>query len=470
MIMTSTGAEISYGELDRRSRALAASLRRAGLDHGDTVAVVSENRLEWAEIIWAAARAGLDFHLGGHELAAMLTACEARLLITSRTCRDDADAAVSSLPDDIVVWDIDNCESYDRLTAGRDGDVRLIDATLGGRVMFSSGTTGSPKAVRHRPDRAEHPRHAAPHLGEYTELFSLGPDSIYLSPAPIYHTAPFRFVFAVMQLGGTVVCMERFDAADALTALSRYRITHAQFVPTMLLRMMKLCGGRERAADDVSSLRVAITGAAPCPPALKDRVREQWGPVLHELYGASEGYGNTHIGPMEAVQRRGSVGRAIRGRIHITDADGNRLPPGQDGIVWFEGGGQGSALGLLRTVGDVGHLDRDGYLYLTGRANQIIVSGGVNIHPQEVEQSLALHPAVDDVAVVGTPDAEYGEAVTAYVVLNQAMPHADTIEDELIQYCRARLAHYKCPRRIVAVATLPRGDNGKMYTSLIDRG
>lgn len=475
MVMASTGIEISYAELDRRSRALAASLRRAGLDHGDTVAVVCENRLEWAEIIWAAARAGLDiapinFHLGDHELAAMLIACEARLLITSRACRDDADAAVASLPNGIVVWDIDDCESYDRLIAGTDGEVYLIDEILGGRVMFSSGTTGSPKAVRHRPDRVVHPRHAAPHLGEYTELFSLGPDTIYLSPAPIYHTAPFRFVFAVMQLGGTVVCMERFDAAEALTALSRYRISHAQFVPTMLLRMMKLCDDIERTADDVSALRVAITGAAPCPPALKDRVHGQWGPVLHELYGASEGYGNTHIGPMEAVQRRGSVGRAIRGRIHITDADGNRLPPDEDGVVWFEGGGQDSALGLLRTVGDVGHVDRDGYLYLTGRANQIIVSGGVNIHPQEVEQLLALHPAVDDVAVLGTPDPEYGEVVTAYVVLNPAMVHADTIDDVLIDYCRLRLAHYKCPRQVVVVAALPRGDNGKMYKALIGRG
>lgn len=471
MVMAGSGESITYAELERRSRGLAGSLYRLGLRRGDTVAVVSENRVEWAEIIWAAARAGLDiapvnFHLGSGELAAMLVACEARVVVASGECHADVESAISALPEGAMIVDLDDEHAYESLVMATGEDYELVSEVLGGRVMFSSGTTGTPKALRHRPTRAIHPRDAMPHLGEYTELFGLDDASVYLLPAPAYHTAPFRFLFAVMQLGGTVVCMERFEAAHTLAAIARYGVTHAQFVPTMLLRMLRLPAA-ERAAVDVSSLRVAITGAAPCAPELKDRIHDWWGPVLHELYGASEGYGNTHIGPLEARDRRGSVGRAIRGRIHITDAGGNRLRSGMEGVIWFEGGGQGSSLGLLQTVGDVGHVDDDGYLYLTGRANQIIVCGGVNIHPQEVEEMLALHPAVEDVAVLGTPDSEYGEVVTAYVVLKSARPASEPIGDELIDYCRARIAHYKCPRRVIVVSTLPRGENGKMYRRLI---
>jgi rifampicin phosphotransferase len=473
MIMAESGHGITYADLDRRSRALAVLMRRSGLRSGDTVAVVSENRLEWAEIVWAAARAGLDlaplnFHLGSGELAAMLSACDARAVFCSPDCRLGVEEAAAAQANELVLWCLDGSldGGYGSLLASVDEP--LVCEILGGRVMFSSGTTGSPKAIRHR-SMTVHPRDAAPHLGEYTGLFDMDNDSVYLSPAPIYHTAPFRFVFAMTQLGATVVCMERFDAANALDAMQRYGVTHAQFVPTMLLRMDAL-GEQEKAQADLSALRVAITGAAPCPPELKDRMLSWWGPVLHELYGASEGYGNTHIGPEEAAQHRGSVGRAVRGRIRITDGDGSLLPVGHDGVIWFEDGTQNSADGdAWRTVGDLGHLAEDGYLYLVGRANQIIVCGGVNIHPLEVEGVLALHPAVLDVAVVGRPHPEYGEIVVAYVVPRVGDADGSALATDVINYCRDRLAHYKCPREVYSVTELPRGDNGKMYSRLLAR-
>lgn len=468
-VMAGSGLTISYGELDRRSRALAVLLRQSGLRPGDTVAIVSENRLEWGEMIWACARSGLDiapvnFHLGDGEIAVMLEACQARVVISSAACRVAVEAAIAQLGGSAPLVELG--AEYEAGLAAVDPDEALERETLGGRVMFSSGTTGAPKAVRHR-GAAGPPRDFEPALGEYTTLFGLTPDTVYLSPAPIYHTAPIRFVFAVLQLGGTVVCMERFDARTALQAMADHGVTHAQFVPTMLLRIDRL-PAEVKAAVDLSRLQAVMTGAAPCPPELKQRLKDWWGPTLHELYGASEGYGNTHIGPEEAAERPGSVGRALRGIIHITDAEGNELPIGQEGVIWFEGGTQrtpGDA--EWRTVGDIGRLDEDGYLYLTGRANQIIVCGGVNIHPMEVENLLSMHPAVADVAVLGNPDEEYGEVVWAYVV--PTGPADEGLRVDLIAHCRDRLAHYKCPREVIFVEELPRGDNGKMYTRLLER-
>jgi acyl-CoA synthetase (AMP-forming)/AMP-acid ligase II len=401
-----------------------------------------------------------------------------RAPVVSRACAALADielVLVLGPLSDSVRWPAGIAVEYETALASVNQDVPLKRELMGGRVMFSSGTTGAPKAVRHSAPPA-HPKDAPPHLGEYTELLRLSADSVYLSPAPTYHTAPFRFVFAVLQLGGTVVCLESFDAVVALEAVERYRVTHAQFVPTMLKRLHDLAEP-VKDAYDVSSIRVALTGAAPCPPELKKRMIDWWGPVVHELYGASEGYGNCHIGPEEALARPGSVGRALRGTIHITDSEGNELPAGEDGTVWFEGA---SALERnaevpadagrsgWRSVGDVGHVDDDGYLYLTGRANQVIISGGVNIHPQESENLLGIHPAVADVAVAGIPDSEFGEIVAAYVVPRDGVPQ-EGLAEELIGYCRSAIAHFKCPKVVFMVDELPRGENGKMYTRLLRR-
>ncbi|MDO3402767.1 AMP-binding protein [Mycolicibacterium neoaurum] len=466
-IMAGSGAMITFGELETRSRAMSVLLADAGLGRGDTLAVVAENRLEWAEIVWAAARTGIDiapinYHLGPDEVRAMLAACAARAVVFSQSCWTTVETALSGLDTRIITWVIGGYEEQLAAAASRSAPREV----LGGRVMFSSGTTGTPKALRH-PGPAVHPRDAPPHLGEYTQRFALGSETVYLSPAPMYHTAPFRFTFAMTQLGATVVCMERFDPGSALDAIGEYRVTHAQFVPTMLLRMAALPAERTSAVD-VSSLTVAITGGAPCPPELKDRILSWWGPVLHELYGASEGYGNTHIGPAEAQQRRGSVGRPVRGSVYVTDAAGLALPAGAEGMVWFRGGSQAGD-DEVRTVGDIGYVDDAGYLYLTGRGNQIIICGGVNIHPQAAEDVLIVHPAVCDVVVVGKRDAEYGEIPVAYVVPRVVGPDAEILADDLLAYCRDRLAHFKCPREITFVPALPRGDNGKMYKRLLER-
>lgn len=489
MIMAGSGAMITHAELDRRSNQLARALRDAGLAVDDTVAVVAENRLEWAELIWATQRSGLCIapiqrHLGADVLADVLADSEVRAVITTSAHAGTVRAALDRLPRIPLRLCIDGAPGFDDYAATLDrcSDTPVPDERLGSRMMFSSGTTGRPKGIRHpRPDL--HPGEAPPHLGGYTDLFDLTADTVYLSPAPIYHTAPFRFVLAVLQLGGTVVCQESFDAEGALAAIERYEVTHAQFVPTMLTRMLRL-PAPIRAAADLSSLRVAITGAAPCPAELKRRIMEWWGPVLHELYGASESYGNCHIGPSDALERPGSVGRALVGRIHILDpddGDGPDLPVGDVGQIWFEGtqpfryrGDEAKNRAARNergwsTVGDLGRLDGDGFLYLVGRRDHVIISGGVNVHPQQAEDLLAGHPAVADVAVIGVPDDDLGQRVHAIVVPVPGAVAGPELGEALLAFARAGLPRPGCPRSIEFVRTLPRGENGKLYKRMLSQ-
>lgn len=476
MIMAETGQSISYAELDRRSVQLARVFDQYGLAPDAVVAVACENRTEWAEMMWAAARSGrslapVNWHLGAQELAEVLRASGAALLLAGPVSHA-AVREIDDLPPTLALDGDGEFDDYHAATEAMPWSSLPVER-LGGRMMFSSGTSGTPKGILH-PGSGIHPGDAEPHLGPYTELMSLDGDTVYLSPAPTYHTAPFRFVFAVTQLGGTVVSLGRFDPEVAVRAIDRYRVTHAQFVPTMLLRMLRL-PEEAKTRHDLSSLRVAVTGGAPCPHELKRRLMAWWGPVLHELYGASESYGNCHIGPHEVTDHPGSVGRALTGTIHITDDEGVELPAGEIGTVWFEGAGSFSYRGDQgktgtsihpsgwRTVGDVGYLDDERYLYLTGRRDQLIISGGVNIHPQEAEDVLALHPSVEDVAVFGVPDEEYGQIVAAVAAPARGAAPGPELAAELIGYCRDRLARYKCPRVVQFASELPRGDNGKLY-------
>ncbi|MWA03194.1 AMP-binding protein [Actinomadura sp. LD22] len=492
MIMGESGARMTYAELDRRSVQLARWFDAQGLAADATVAVICENRVEWAEMIWAVTRSGrccapVNRNLGPAETAEVLRAAGASAALISRSRADALGETLGGVPGlrRTLVIDGDGGGARDA-AGGYQAEVAAMPADplprerLGGRMMFSSGTTGTPKGIRHAGADV-HPDEAPPHLGGYTDLFALDGDTVYLSPAPIYHTAPFRFVLAVTQLGGTVVCLERFDAVRALEAIEKYRVTHAQFVPTMLRRLVRLPDEVKRRYD-LSSLRVAITGAATCPPELKLQIMDWWGPVLHELYGASESYGNCHIGPAEMARRPASVGRALRGTIHITGEDGAELAAGRVGTVWFEGTQRFEYRGDAaktrdsvhprgwRTVGDMGYLDEDGYLYITGRRDHMIISGGVNIQPQEAEDVLAGHPGVEDAAVIGVPDDEYGAVVKAVVVAAGDAAPREELAAELIGYCRDRLAHYKCPRSVDFVDSLPRGENGKLYKNrLLER-
>jgi fatty-acyl-CoA synthase len=343
-------------------------------------------------------------------------------------------------------------------------------------MLYSGGTTGRPKGIkRPLPENAvDGP--PEPVLGVLAAMYGIGPDTIYLSPAPIYHTVPTVFCHLVTSLGGTVVMMSRFDAVGALEYMQNYEVTHAQFVPTMFVRMLKL-PEEQRQGFDLSKLRTAIHAAAPCSVEVKTAMLDWWGDIVHEYYGSTEGAGVTFIGPTEWRGRPGSVGRAAVGVVRICDDAGNLVPTGVDGTVYFERdtpvfeyhnapevtrAGQHPEHPTWTTVGDVGHLDADGYLYLTDRKNFMIISGGVNIYPQEVENCLIAHPAVLDVAVIGVPDPEMGQSVKAVV---QPTPDVETgpeLERELIEFVRERIAHFKVPRSVDFDPELPRTPAGKL--------
>jgi acyl-CoA synthetase (AMP-forming)/AMP-acid ligase II len=309
-------------------------------------------------------------------------------------------------------------------------------------------------------------------------LYGASADSIYLSPAPNYHAAPLRFIMSMLRLGATCVVMEKFDAIQALQLIERHRVTHSQWVPTMFVRMMKL-SEEERARFDVSSLTCAIHAAAPCPVPIKQQLIEWWGPIVHEYYAGTEANGFTAINSEEWLAHKGSVGRPLRGEVHIVGEDGSELPLGEPGAIYFGGGGtfeyhndpektaQSYNEQGWSTLGDIGYLDEEGYLYLTDRTANMIISGGVNIYPQEAENLLVTHPKVVDAAVFGVPNPDFGEEVKAVVQLAPGCEAGPELERELITYCEAQLARLKCPRSIDFERELPRHPNGKLYKRLL---
>lgn len=478
-VMGSGGESLTYGRLDTRSNQLAHFLRARGVRRGGPLVIVMENRIEWPVVVAAGMRAGLyvtpvNWHLTVAELTALLAEAlggdAPGAVVTSATCAEAVAEVLDRLGcgDRVAALCVDDpppgFTSFEDALAGRP-ETPIADERLGARVLYSGGTTGRPKAFRQRLIDV-HPADAPARHGALAEKLGLGADTVFLSPAPNYHAAPFTFQLMVMSAGGTVVCLERFDPEAALAAIDRHRVTHSQWVPTMLLRLLRL-------PDDVKARyvlrdhRVAVTSGAPCSAQLKEDVMRWWGPILHEYYGASEGYGHTYVSPEEALARPGTVGRPLSGRVHITDERGEVLPPGRVGKVWFEpaataaysndGDGEPVHRDGWRSVGDLGSLDEDGYLYLSGRESHTIISGGVNIYPVEIEDVLTAHPRVLDAAVIGTPDPEFGERVTAVVEAS-----GEVSEEELIEWCRERLARFKAPKRVVFVDGLPRLPTGKL--------
>jgi acyl-CoA synthetase (AMP-forming)/AMP-acid ligase II len=349
----------------------------------------------------------------------------------------------------------------------------------GREMLYSSGTTGRPKGVRKPLPRTLLGDPSSPPVQIARGLFgaNTAAEPVYLCPAPLYHAAPLVFSMSWQRLGATVVVMEQFDPRLCLELIERHRVTHAQFVPTMFIRMLRLPEA-ERTRYDLSSLRSVTHAAAPCPVSVKRQMLDWWGPIIDEYYSGTEDIGSTFISAQEWLAHPGSVGRPLE-ECHILGADGADLPVGEVGVVYFGGGRSfeyhndpDKTASVTndkgwRTLGDMGYLDEDGYLYLTDRAANMVISGGVNIYPQEAENALAGHPAVVDVAVFGIPDDEMGEAVKAVVQPADGVVADDDLEAELIAYCRSELASYKCPRTVDFVDELPRDPNGKLYKRLL---
>ena len=479
-----TGEVMTYAELDRRANQAAHLFASLGLRPGDHVAFQVTNRIGFFPLLWAAHRSGLWYtalstRLGAEETAYIVNDCAARVFV--------ADAGLESLAGlDGAIPGVEARYLFDGTAAGWEGWDAAVDAqpgtpqsdpVAGDDLLYSSGTTGRPKGVER-----SHPGAALDELDGVTALcqlfFGFDRDTVYLSPAPLYHAAPLRFTRAVHRLGGTVVQMGHFDAESYLRLIGAHRVTASQLVPTMFIRLLKL-DPEVRAATDVSSLRAVIHAAAPCPVEVKRRMIDWWGPVIWEYYAGTEGNGLVLCNSEEWLAHPGTVGRPITAAVHIVGDDGRELPPGEAGAIYFESDSdfayrndpdKTAAAHNERgwgTLGDIGYLDEDGFLHLTDRKAYMIISGGVNIYPQEAEDVLSLHPRVADVAVFGVPDEEMGEEVKAVVQPAPGAQAGPELAAELIAYCRDRLAHYKCPRSVDFDDELPRHPTGKLYKRLL---
>lgn len=483
VVMSGSGIVVGFGDLEQRANRLAHYWRAAGLREGDTVAVIMENNEHAHAVMWAARRSGLYYalintHLTAAEAAYIVDNSGAKAVIGSRAMRAVCEGLAVHLPgrlpgvlliadDELHGW-----ASYPECVADQPS-TPIPGEHEGDLLQYSSGTTGRPKGIR-RDLPGVGPADADNILAPLLDAVGITGDTVYLSPAPLYHTAPSFWSMSVQSLGGTVVVMEKFDPEAALAAIQRYGVTHGQFVPAMFVRMLKLPES-VRSSHDVSSLQRVVHAAAPCPVDIKRQMIEWWGPIVDEYYAASEGIGASFIPAQEWLHHPGSVGRPLVGTPHIVDDQGNELPPGEPGEIYYEGGrpfeylkdqAKTSAACDPRgwvTVGDIGYLDNDGYLYLTDRRHHMIISGGVNIYPQEAEDLLITHPKVLDAAVFGIPDDDMGQSVKGVVQTVDPTDGTDEFAVELLDWLRNRLAHYKCPRSISFEEQLPRTDTGKLY-------
>jgi acyl-CoA synthetase (AMP-forming)/AMP-acid ligase II len=492
VIMGGSGRVTTYRALDERSNRLAHTLRAAGLRTGDHLAVVMDNRPEIYEVMWAGFRSGLhvtpiNWHLAPDEVQYVIDDCGAAALVVS-TAAADAVAAIGAGEGRrtkahlrLAVADgsgraIEGFADYEAALAAQP-PTPVDDECEGQWMLYSSGTTGKPKGIK--------PAAIGGELGAPNSfsllvqgLYGAGEDTVYLSPAPLYHAAPAGWSTTMHRLGATVVVMERFDAEQCLALIERHRVTHAQFVPTHLIRMLQL-PAEVRAKYDVSSLRYAVHAAAPCPVDVKRAVIDWWGPVVYEYYSGSEGVGFCAIDSQQWLAHPGSVGKPITGAAHILDEDGKELATGESGQIWFETmnrfeyhGDQEKTAGAYNdrgwaSLGDVGYLDEDGYLYLNDRVSNMIISGGVNIYPAEIEAVLFQHPAVRDCIVIGVPDTEMGESVRAVVEPAAPVDDDDAFSAELQAFCRERIARFKCPTSVVLMEQLPRLPTGKLSKRML---
>ena len=483
-IMAGTGETVTYRELDERSNQGAQLFHSLGLKAGDVIAILLENHPRYFEIAWAAQRAGLYYtcissKLTAGEVEYIVGDCGAQLLVTSQGVGPVVDELPALLKGVKLYMVGEPKAPYESFEAARAGfpTTPIADETAGSDMLYSSGTTGRPKGIK--------PPLTGGAIDEPTSLammanqvFGFPLDGVYLSPAPLYHAAPLRWTMGMQRLGGTVVVMEKFDAEDALRLIETYKINCGQFVPTHFVRMLKLPED-VRSRYDISSMQSAVHAAAPCPVPVKEQMIAWWGPVIHEYYAGTEGNGFCYISSAEWLTHKGSVGRCLTAELRICDEDGEAVPPRTEGVVHFAGGpplsyhnapekvAENTNRHGWTTLGDVGWVDEEGYLYLTDRKSFMIISGGVNIYPQELENLLITHPKVADAAVVGAPHEEMGEQVVAVIQPANWGEAGDALAAELMAFCREHLSHVKSPRKIDFMEELPRHPTGKLYKRLI---
>jgi len=479
-----SGKSLSYGLLNDRANRCANAFRHLELKRGDVVAVLLDNGFDIFEIAWATQRSGLyltsiSTKLTAADVSYIVQDSGARLIIASDRLASVAEAALDNLKDIrgfAVSSDVGKLESW---TALRDSQlaVPLADQSPGSDMLYSSGTTGRPKGVRPPLPTGELDAET-PLMQMGSTLYGMDAGTVYLSISPLYHAAPLRWALTVQRLGGTVVFADHFDAEQALSLIAKYRITHATWVPTHFIRMLKL-PPEIRTRYDHSSLKAVIHAAAPCPIPVKHAIIDWWGPIVHEYYSGTESCGITALNSDEWLAKPGSVGRAVLGAVKITDDAGNELPAHQVGNVYFAGGprfeyhndpaktAEAYDRNGWATMGDIGHLDNDGYLYLSDRKHFMIISGGVNIYPQEIENLLVSHPKVADVAVIGAPDDEMGEKVVAIVQPMDWRDAGEQLAEELRIFAKAALGSVKCPRLFHFRQALPREPTGKLMKRLL---
>ena len=486
IIMAGSGETISFAELDRRSNQVAQLLRSRGIKVGDTVALCMENHPWFFCLTWGFQRSGVHYvgissRLTPPEIAYILEDSGAKLLFGSAYLAPTLDEVAKLAPqvEQLRLGTPGPLSAEDALATMP--DTPIDDERAGVDMLYSSGTTGRPKGVKiplpEDPDIAQ----ANALVGLTMMAFGIKPDSVYLSPAPLYHAAPLRWSMTIQKLGGTVVVMEKFDPEAALAAIEKYKVTDSQFVPTHFVRMLKLPED-VRAKYDVSTLKCAIHAAAPCPVPVKQAMIDWWGPVIYEYYAGTEGNGFTFVTSQEWLAKPGTVGKALTGIVRVCDENGDEVPRGTEGQIFFE-----PTEGMVpfeyhndpdktrdarnkhgwTSLGDVGYQDEDGYVFLTDRKSFMIISGGVNIYPQEIENLLVTHPKVADAAVIGAPDPDFGERVVAVVQPLDMAEAGPALAEELSEFLAPQLSRVKMPRQIDFREQLPRELTGKLYKRLL---
>ena len=486
-IMASSNEVVTYKELDDYSNQIANFFRKKGLLPGDHIAIFMENNSIFTKILWAAQRSGLYYtpissRLTASEVDYIIRDCGAKLVITSTHLKhvvSDLGMLIKDIPDRYIVNG--NCEGWENF------EQHIInmpispieDEIMGQDMLYSSGTTGKPKGIK-LPLKNIPVEQSEDLMAVVTTLYGTNENTIYLSPAPLYHAAPLRFTMGVNYIGGTNIIMENFDAESSLMFIEKYAVTMSQWVPTMFVKMFKLPEDVRKKYNLTSHL-CAIHAAAPCPVKIKKMMIDWWGPIIHEFYAGSEGNGFIACNSKEWLEHEGTVGKPIVGIPHICDDEGNELPIGEEGTIWFESESEFKYYkdekktkesrhpknNTWSTLGDVGKLDKDGYLYLTDRKAFMIITGGVNVYPQETENLLITHPKVSDCAVIGIPNEEFGEEVKAIVEPMNWGDANENLEHELILFCKENLSSIKCPKTIDFEKELPRHPTGKLYKRLL---